>query len=419
IPGEEAVRTQIKGLRQKLKSAGAADLIETVYGIGYRLKPPKAPSRQHPLTALTGIWERFNPRISDQVAVLEQAVAAVSKNTFSQKLRTEAEQEAHTLAGSLGTFGFSKGSQLAKKIEHLLQTGLSAGTKEVKLFQKLVTALRQEIERPPDGLVTVADPNADEPKLLIIDSDRQLADELVIVAHTQGIRAEVATLAEARDKIARDHPNVVLLDPDVSNSTKEGLLLLAELRKQQPALPVLVFTAHDSLSNRVEVSRLGGYGFFQKPVPPNQVLEAVTQLLQRTDPVTEATVMVVDDDPQILAILRTLLEPWGLKVVTLDDPRQFWEKLAASSPDLLILDIKMPYLSGFELCQVVRNDSRWGGLPVLFLTAPTDADTINQVFAVGADDYVSKPIVGPELVTRIINRLERIKLLRRLAQLSH
>lgn len=305
IPGEEAVRTQIKGLRQKLKTAGAADLIETVYGIGYRLKPLEAHTasqhQQQTLTALTGVWERFKPRISEQVAVLEQAVAAISKNTLTQELRAKAEQEAHTLAGSLGTFGFGEGSAIAKKIEHLLPAELAAGTKEAKQFHKLVTALRQEIERTPDGLVPAANTNA------------------------------------------------------------------------------------------------------------------VAQVLQRADTGVEAVVMVVDDDPQILAILRTLLEPWGLKVITLDDPRRFWEKLAASAPDLLILDIKMPHLSGFELCQLVR-DSRWGGLPVLFLTAQTDADTVNQVFAVGADDYVSKPIVGPELVTRIINRLERIKLLRSLAQ---
>lgn len=422
IPGEEAVRTQIKGLRQKLKTAGAADLIETVYGIGYRLKPLEAhtePSQhqQQTLTALTGVWERFKGRISEQVAVLEQAAAAVLRNTLTPEVRAKAEQEAHTLAGSLGTFGLSEGSAIAKKIEHLLPSGLSTGTKEAKHFHKLVAALRQEIGRTPDGSVPAANPNADErPKLLIIDSDRQLAGELATAAQTQGIRAEVATLAEARDSIARDHPDVVLLDPNVSNTTEEGLMLLAEISKQQPAVPVFVFTAHDSLSDRVEVARLGGCGFLQKPVPLTQVLEAVAQVLQRTDMGTEAVVMVVDDDPQILATLRTLLEPWGLKVITLDDPRQFWEKLAASSPDLLILDIKMPHLSGFELCQVVRNDSRWGGLPVLFLTARTDADTVNQVFAVGADDYVSKPIVGPELVTRIINRLERIKLLRSLAQ---
>jgi diguanylate cyclase (GGDEF)-like protein len=78
----------------------------------------------------------------------------------------------------------------------------------------------------------------------------------------------------------------------------------------------------------------------------------------------------------------------------------------------------MPHISGIELCQVVRNDSLWGGLPIVFLTAHTDTEIVNQVFTVGADDFVSKPIVGPELVTRIINRLERIKLLRSLAEID-
>jgi diguanylate cyclase (GGDEF)-like protein len=160
---------------------------------------------------------------------------------------------------------------------------------------------------------------------------------------------------------------------------------------------------------------LGGRAFLQKTLSPAQVLKAVSEVLQQVDS-TQARVMVVDDDPQILATLQRLLEPWGIKVTTLDEPQQFWETLEATQPDLLILDIKMPQVSGVELCQVVRNDSRWGGLPILVLTAYTDADTVNQVFSVGADDFVSKPIVGPELVTRIINRLERIKLVRSLAE---
>jgi len=61
----------------------------------------------------------------------------------------------------------------------------------------------------------------------------------------------------------------------------------------------------------------------------------------------------------------------------------------------------MPHLNGIELCQVIRNDPRWSELPVLFLTAHAEADTVEQIFAAGADDCVSKPIMGPKLVTRI------------------
>jgi DNA-binding response OmpR family regulator len=120
-------------------------------------------------------------------------------------------------------------------------------------------------------------------------------------------------------------------------------------------------------------------------------------------------VMVVDDDPSILQKLVTLLEPLGLQVTTLDDPQKFWDVLEASRPDLLILDIKMPSFSGLELCQVVRNDAYWRELPILFLSALTDEAMVEQGFAVGADDYVRKPVVDTELMARILNWLKRFQ----------
>ncbi len=69
----------------------------------------------------------------------------------------------------------------------------------------------------------------------------------------------------------------------------------------------------------------------------------------------------------------------------------------------------MPTFSGIDLCQVVRHDPQWGNMPILVVTAPTDADSIRKVFAAGADDFIAKPVIGPELVTRILSRLERVR----------
>lgn len=69
----------------------------------------------------------------------------------------------------------------------------------------------------------------------------------------------------------------------------------------------------------------------------------------------------------------------------------------------------MPQLSGIELCQSVKSDPQWSKLPIIFLTAQADQSAINQVLSVGGDDFVSKPIVGAELVVRIVNRLEQLK----------
>ncbi|HEY9644628.1 MAG TPA: response regulator, partial [Coleofasciculaceae cyanobacterium] len=98
--------------------------------------------------------------------------------------------------------------------------------------------------------------------------------------------------------------------------------------------------------------------------------------------------------------------PWGLQVTPLLDPNRFWEVLTHTSPDLLILDVEMPGFNGIELCQVVRNDPHWGNLPILFLTAHQDVETLVQAFAAGGDDYIRKPILEPELIARVLNRLE-------------
>jgi PAS domain S-box-containing protein len=449
IPSDEAVRTHIKGLRQKLKAAGApANLIETVYGIGYRLKPleeeesggkkaegrgrkaqEKAPDQassepvemsaeqvgQQTWAAIAEVWQRFQPRVQEQVQVLEQAIIALNQKTLNHDLQQQAEQEAHTLAGSLGTFGFEHASQLARTIEQQLQAIDRLSSPEIHHLQQLIASLRQEINGSEQQ--EVVSPHAEHPLLLVIDRDRTTAESIIAEAANWGLRAEwAATVAIAKKSMQREQPKVILLDLAVSKKTTDSLHLLADLQQQLPAVPVLVFTAKEDFQHRLEVMRLGGRAFLQKPLPATQLLKEVTRILHQTDPV-DAKVMVVDDDPQLLATVRTLLQPWGLHVTTLDNPNQFWETLEAATPDLLILDIRMPDINGVELCQVVRNDLRWSGLPIVVLTAYTDANTVNQVFAAGADDFISKPFVGPELVTRIINRLERIKLLKNIATL--
>lgn len=424
VPGEYAVRTHIKDLRQKLKGVGSpADTIETVYGMGYRLKqkeiPISAPEdliRQQTLTAIAGVWYRFQAHIREQVDILEQATDALLKQALDLELRQKAEWASHILAGSLGTFGLIKGSHLAYKIASRLQADRLWEEREARGLWDLVQALRQEIDRSSLHLIYDPAEHQDKrPLLLVVDPDRTLASTLALEAQGWGLRSQmVSGLATARQSIELETPHIVLLDLDVSQRMEDGLRFLAELTHRTPPIPVLVFTERDGLTDRIEVARAGGRTFLQKPMFPAQVFDIVTQVLHRGNP-PDARVMVVDDDPKILEILRTLLEPWGLKVTTLDDPRRFWETLTAVAPDLLVVDLKMPHISGVELCQIVRNDARWGGLPIVCLTDQMDTTMIERVFAVGADDFASKPIVGPELVACILNRLERFKLWQRLA----
>jgi DNA-binding response OmpR family regulator len=466
-PSENTVRAHIKSLRQKLKKAGAAaDFLETVYGLGYRLKPregklprpaslpqvgkevsPRAPqkaetadtSRPAPGAAgaaqtqvqisgeLLAVWERSKEKYRDRIQVLEQAATALLTGTLSEELRQQAQMQAHTLAGSLGSFGLMDASRLSRAIEKMFQSQGKLSQAEKEQLSEQVVALRQVLEQsltPVEPIEAVQETplnqpiSVQKPRLLVVDDDAALALALVSEALAWGMQAEIATdLSQARVAIARDRPDVILLDLCFPDSTENGFDLLAELKTEQLPVPVVVFTAQESFAQRVKVARLGGRGFLQKPVTSDGVMEAIAQVLQQSSP-TEAKLLFVDDDPQLLDFVRTLLEPWGFNLTLLDDPQQFWHTLEQTAPDLLILDVEMPELSGLELCQVVRNDPYWSELPVLFLSARTDAQTVQQVFTVGADDYVSKPIVGPELVARILNRLERSQILRKLRKFT-
>ncbi|MEO8910663.1 MAG: response regulator [Gemmatimonadaceae bacterium] len=120
-------------------------------------------------------------------------------------------------------------------------------------------------------------------------------------------------------------------------------------------------------------------------------------------------VLVIDDEPMLSRGLATLLGKRGLSVTTLNDPLQFWSVLDELKPNLILLDLEMPKISGTELCRVVRNDRRWSGIPVIFLTGHTDQASVQRIFAAGADDYVGKPFVPAELTMRIESRLAGFK----------
>jgi len=113
-PSEGTVRTHIKGLRQKLKQVGVVDFLETIYKQGYRLKYREAvveDSQEDIITSasvaeeLGDVWEKYRHSYSDRLLMIEQAITALRQGEMTQLQRFEAEQEAHTLIGSLGSFG--------------------------------------------------------------------------------------------------------------------------------------------------------------------------------------------------------------------------------------------------------------------------------------------------------------------------
>ncbi|EKQ69996.1 response regulator with CheY-like receiver domain and winged-helix DNA-binding domain [Leptolyngbyaceae cyanobacterium JSC-12] len=418
MPTDSAIRAHIKGLRKKLKAVGAEDVIETIYGLGYRLKAAKKAE----VNQISQMWERYRKTYCDRLAIIQQATTALQNHTLTEELRQQAQQEAHTLKGSLGLFGLDAASQLSQMIERLLNSPdllnhISSLSNSVTQLQTLL----HPTPPPPTPAFPPAPaaPSSSSPvpaQLLLLTTDADLFPALANAANRWHIQVQLATrLSQAREMITQSPPNIVALDL-TAYSHEEGVDFLTDLANNEPPIPSLILTEQDDFAERMKLAKLGGKGILQKPIAPDHVLHMGFQVLQRLTPTT-GKVLIVDDDAIVLDQLHSILQPWGFDLILLSDPQRFWDTLAATHPDLIILDIEMPGVNGIDLCQVVRNDQQWGDLPILFLSAHTDEPTIQQVFSAGADDYIGKPIRAAELVARVLNRLKTARMLQTLQRL--
>jgi two-component system, OmpR family, response regulator len=119
-------------------------------------------------------------------------------------------------------------------------------------------------------------------------------------------------------------------------------------------------------------------------------------------------IMIVDDDPNIRELVSTLLHNHGFEACEAADGRDALQKMTNDNPDLVIIDIMMPNMDGFELCRNLRR--YYENMPVLMLTAKGELASKVKGFGLGADDYLTKPFEGDELILRIQALLRRYKI---------
>lgn len=359
-PSEDTIRSHVKGLRNKLKSAQVTnDPIETVYGIGYRLrKLPDSidvsssatiesiktaansqPANSQPVThkndaeiadriavGLAQIWSTSQGKLFTRIENLEQAIALAHLDQITASIAQIAEESAHKLAGSLGMFESIRGSELAKKIEQWF----------IQLHQGEMTLLPLE-----------------------------------------PVTTQIQELRNCLEQISDSPIGIESIGRDSNAAGKTNNQAKDVVEPMQS--PVLNFPSSER-------------------------------------PSSEAKILILDDDAIVIEEIIQMLNPWGFEVVVLPVSVDLLFSLQTHQPDLLILEVQMGHINGLSLCQTLRNTMQWTDLPILFLTDKWDSESTHRIFAAGADDLVRKPIIGPELVTRLLNRLERSRLLRNLSE---
>jgi signal transduction histidine kinase/DNA-binding response OmpR family regulator len=245
-------------------------------------------------------------------------------------------------------------------------------------------------DRAEEGLILVVD---DEPDVLRL-MRKYLEDEGFSVV-TASTAAEGAAAARGR------RPDVILLDlmlPD-----RSGFDLLETLKKDAAtaSIPVMVVSI---MNDAVRGLTLGASEYLVKPVERGAITSTVRRLLDGRvggDP----TVLVVDDEIDTAELLRDTLRAEGFRAQVAHHGRQALELIARKRPDLVILDIMMPGLSGFEVLEALRRDPQTASIPVLVLTARGEAADQKRGLDLGAKRYINKPFDVRALITEVRRHL--------------
>ncbi len=127
----------------------------------------------------------------------------------------------------------------------------------------------------------------------------------------------------------------------------------------------------------------------------------------------ESTILIVDDTPENIDILTSLLTDFRKKVAT-NGKRAVQLASDSDQPDLILLDIDMPEMSGFEVCRILKSNPQTQNIPIIFLTAQTDKKTTVEGFKLGASDFMTKPFNTEELMVRVKTQLDLRETRRRL-----
>lgn len=144
----------------------------------------------------------------------------------------------------------------------------------------------------------------------------------------------------------------------------------------------------------------------QEPIASRDLSTAAPAATAAADPRASARIAIVDDEPINIKVVRKHLQNVGYQnFITTTDSSAALALIAREQPDVVLLDVMMPQVNGIEILRAVRADRRFGHIPVLILTASTDAETKLKALEAGATDFLAKPVDPNDLVPRIRNAL--------------
>ncbi len=243
----------------------------------------------------------------------------------------------------------------------------------------------------------------------LADALREIGCETVTFSETDDL---VAAVSEATPQaIVADTTLLPQLPP--LSATLIRLATHHEIR-----IPLVFISNSTALELRVEAMRAGGTAYFVRPFDGRAVAAQIRGLAR---PKQEAPfrVLIVDDDRYQADFAATILRKAGMETNIVNEPLRVMDALREFEPELILMDIYMPEVDGIELTSIIREETDFVAIPIVFLSGEQNPDKQLSALSVGGDDFITKPISPKHLVSIVTNRIRRARAMHRAERLHH
>ena len=241
------------------------------------------------------------------------------------------------------------------------------------------------------------------PVALVVDDDRDVVRVLSETLRKKGF-AVVAAYdgSEAVAALEQRIPDIIVTDLRMPKMDGYDLIQRVKTTPEWAEVPVVVMTAHRIDRSRIDVLELAAHRL-HKPFSPELIAQEVESVISGMgqEVADVKRILAVDDEPHILKLVSFSLKAGGFEVIEASDGLSAIEIAEAEQPDLILMDVMMPVLDGFESCRRLKDNPATKEIPVVMLTAKTQLSEQKAGLDCGAQDYICKPFTPKDLVAQV------------------
>jgi diguanylate cyclase (GGDEF)-like protein len=337
----------------------------------------------------------------------------------------------HKLAGAGATYQRPQISTLAREAERRCDELLKghgqpsaddvARWRDIRLRLRALfdegiatTVLAEPVPAPATSGTAVPESPRGEFDVLLVDENQETRRLLASVLQHEGIPVrEASTCEEARALIDARLPDGLLVDVRLPDGSGYGIVEYARQKPDGDLAAILMLSAAGDFLDLAEAIHAGADACYTKPAEIEAAHRKLLQMLERSQSEVPR-ILVVEDDEFHAAFARTVLESAGYQVDVCSAPRHFTEHMATFQPELLLMDVNLPEVSGYDLARLVRQQEQHAALPIIFLTSEAEMESRIRAAKAGGDEHLTKPVHPALLASAVGARLERARFLKSL-----